>query len=202
MVQLIGCLLGGVADAARLALDCVTVVNISHTAMGPVGAAGPPMSFMADGTPIATARAMRFYPDERLPYARTPARVRRAVAQRSLNLCYVAPLLFLPGGARYRVTELICQSARLTDHDAAALALILGETTCCLERVDMSRNLVTDKGADRIRKALKRNTLVVSFVLSGNPAITDLERVMEEIEVLLARNRNEASKRMLTHRKN
>lgn len=128
LVTLVRTILAKRTDPARSLVDCVAAIDLSHTQLGKVTLDGPPMHFDDEGNEVPAPPevvATRFYPDESLRRADTPAEVQKSVAERSLALTYIAPLLFTPGARLYRIRELVCSHCGLTDHDAHALALIL-----------------------------------------------------------------------------
>lgn len=128
LVTLVRTILAKRTDPARSLVDCVAAVDLSHTQLGKVTLDGPPMHFDDEGNAVAAPPdfvATRFFPDESLRRSETPAEVQKSVAERSLALTYIAPLLFTPGARLYRIRELVCSHCGLTDHDAHALALIL-----------------------------------------------------------------------------
>ncbi|KAK7200703.1 Leucine Rich repeat [Novymonas esmeraldas] len=219
MVALIRVVLARRADPARSLVDCVTSVDLSHTQLGYVGPSGPPLHFDGNGaptTPPPGAVATRFYPDEHVRRDLSSPEVKRAVAQRSLALTYVAPLLFIPGMRFYRVRELVCTHCGLTDADAHALALIIRvgdghrssrrgpaafvrrrhsepaacQSDCCvLEVLDISFNRITDAGMMELKRAIPHNTHLHTIALAGND-LRDPQKVLDDIERRLKRNRD------------
>jgi hypothetical protein len=128
LVTLVRTILAKRTDPARSLVDCVTAIDLSYTQLGKVTCDGPPLHFDDEGNelpPPPNAVVTRFYPDESLRRAESPEEVRKRVAERSLALTYVAPLLFTHGARLYCIRELICTHCGLTDEDAHALALIL-----------------------------------------------------------------------------
>ncbi|KPI85527.1 hypothetical protein ABL78_5408 [Leptomonas seymouri] len=221
MVALVRVMLANRTDPARSLVDCVTAIDISHTQLGKVTLSGPPLHFDGDGNevpPPSEVVATRFYPDECLRRDESAEEVKRSVAERSLALTYVAPLLFTPGARLYCIRELVCSHCGLTDSDAHALALILqagrGDSNggrgkgrrgpaaffnqkdrgthsamcCSLEVLDISLNRITDAGMAEIQHAIKHNRRIKIIVISGND-LRSREKVADRIERRLKRNR-------------
>lgn len=218
LVALVRTILAKRTDPARSLVDCVDAIDLSHTQLGTVTMDGPPLYFDEDGNEVPAppdAVATRFYPDESPRRNETSAEVQKRVAERSLALTYVAPLLFTPGARLYRIRELICSHCGLTDEDAHALALILktggggqngrrrrgpaaffrrknseshGAMCCTLETLDISFNSVTDVGMAEIRHAIKHNRCIKTIVVAGNE-FRDKQKVIDGIERRLQRNR-------------
>lgn len=215
LVALLRVILASRTDAARALVDCVTSIDISHTQLGCVGEGGPPLHFDESGAPMPPppgTAATHFFPDERPRRGRAPDAVASAVAQRSLALAYVAPLLFVPGLRLYRIRELICTHCALTDADAHALALILRtgdgqrshrgpraffrraadtgrQTTCCtLETLDVSYNRITDVGMTELKHTIKHNRHLHTMTFTGND-VRNRHRLVKGIERRLKRNR-------------
>ncbi|CAD2222858.1 hypothetical protein AGDE_03197 [Angomonas deanei] len=136
---------------------------------------------------------MRFFPDERIPFTKTPLKTRQDIAQRRLCLAYIAPLLYLDGGLLFHIKLFVCRYAQLTDHDAAAVARILEEKTCTVEQMDLSHNAITDKGVKEFVDALKKNKTLVELILTENDQITS-EKLLKSVERHLRRNREQKEK--------
>lgn len=195
LVRLVRLIVAHVTDPTRSFLGCVTSVDVSYTNIGKVGPTDPPLRFDAQGNaiPMALPPNTRFFPDEAVPRERTSDKVRRRVAQRSLALCYVSPLLFVRGRRNYRVREFRCTHAHLTDEDAYALGLILRtkpseQRSCSLEVIDLSFNHIANEGARYLANALKHNLRLRSLQLAGNDGVTD-QKTLAEIERRLRGNR-------------
>jgi hypothetical protein len=128
--------------------------------------------------------------------------VLNAVAERSLSLGYLAPLLFLRGGSRCRITSLTARRCDLNDSDAIGIATILRcpslnavngtNYECHLTHIDLSDNAITDEGADALKKAIKYNSVIVELVLRENP-IRNEKEVLNVIKRRLRNNRNGVS---------
>ncbi|CUG94464.1 Hypothetical protein, putative [Bodo saltans] len=128
--------------------------------------------------------------------------VLNAVAERSLVLGYLAPLLFLRGGSRCRITTLIAQRCDLNDSDAIGLATILRcpslneqnatNYECHLTHVDLSENSITDEGATALKKAIKYNLVITELLLRENP-IRNEKGVLNDIKRRLRNNKNGVS---------
>lgn len=171
---------------------CVDTVDLSHTALGPVGPQGPSLAFDAEGNPLPNADDLRFFPDERRGWERRNGAEQPNVAVRSLALAYVAPLLWVPGNGHFRVTTLKCHHCHLGDQDAKAIAFILRKRRSSfhlsvLENIDLSFNNITDDGADALKRAIKYNKHVKVLQLLGNEGIKNL-CILETIQKRLQRN--------------
>lgn len=128
LVAIVRTILSKRTDPARTLVDCVAAIDLSNTQLGKVTKDGPPLHFDAGGNAVAgpaEAATTRFYPDESPRRDATPNEIKERVAERSLALTYVAPLLFIPGMRLYCIRELVCSHCALTDHDAHALAIML-----------------------------------------------------------------------------
>lgn len=199
LVRLVSLIFASRANPARSGVGCVRALNLSHTSLGTVGAHGPPMVLDSAEKPYAAVQVPRFFPDESLPRSRTSARVKARVAKRSLALCFVAPLLFMPDLLHYAITELVCTHSDLGDEDAHGLAFILSKPNskthlCKLETIDLSFNSITDKGAVYLRNAIRTNRQVTTLNLASNSGITNTRKILESIEKQLFKNRERKKK--------
>lgn len=189
LLRLMGLILCGRTNPARRMVGCVASVDLSHTTLGTVGAAGPPLWFdEQDGDSVAPwpLADVCFYADQPRPWSRCSSTVRSRLAARSLALCYFAPLLFIPGTPNYAVKQLVCTHCQLTDADAEALATIMAHRPterhqCLLESIDVSFNGLTDAGAAALLRALRKNRTVTSLLLVGNTGITK-QKILDGIE--------------------
>lgn len=121
-----------------------------------------------------------------------------SVAERSLTLGYIAPLLFMKGGSLFRITTLIAKQCDLHDADAIGLAAILRAPfknedngtnfECPLTHLDLSQNSITNDGAVALKKSIKYNTDIRMIILSENP-ITNEDGVLNDIKRRLRNNK-------------
>lgn len=68
-----------------------------------------------------------------------------------------------------RISVLIADKCQLHDYDADHLARCIREPGCTLEKVSIKNNIITEEGADRLKKAIKYNSRIMYVELAGNP---------------------------------
>jgi hypothetical protein len=106
----------------------------------------------------------------------------------------VTPLVFFREELPWlRVVVLVADGAKLHDYDADFLGRALREPACALEKLSLRSNLITEDGADRLKKAVKYNARIMHIELAGNPCTqkpTERGRViLAHLDERLAANR-------------
>lgn len=195
-------------------------IDMSHTTLGKQGRFFVPTQFGAGGSPMlvkymdgAKSKDNRvcFWPDERLMLAGTldasgPNATSgfllqaciESMAERSLALAYVAPLLYLVRPTMFHITKLVACHCDLTDADARALSVVFTAPAhnsdnntnyeCYLQHLDLSSNYITNTGAHSLKKAIKYITSLTVLHLSNN-RIDNSDLVLNEIKRRLRNNR-------------
>ncbi|RNF10636.1 hypothetical protein TraAM80_01452 [Trypanosoma rangeli] len=193
MLQLVSHVLLSRTNPTRIDTACIATVDLNHTVLGAVGLHEPLFHFDAHGDPILRhSEGFCQFPDERHGRHKIKQAKLQEMALRSLALAYVTPLLWMPGGGRFQVTQLICHHCCLGDQDAKVLARILRKRralrhVCYLEHIDLSFNNITDDGAEALKKAIKYNKCIRRLVLLGNEGIQKMG-ILESIQRRLKRN--------------
>lgn len=95
-----------------------------------------------------------------------------------------------------RISSLIADNCDLHDFDADFISDAIREPTCSLERISVKNNIVTEKGAERFKKAVKYNNRIVQIELNGNPCTQKqsekTKQIFVQMEERLAVNRKKA----------
>ncbi len=92
------------------------------------------------------------------------------------------------------ITVLIADNCDLHDFDADLIGDAIREPSCALERISLRNNVITEKGADRLKKAVKYNSRILHVELGGNaalqkPASEKTRQILAQLEERLELNR-------------
>ncbi|ESL10890.1 hypothetical protein TRSC58_01369 [Trypanosoma rangeli SC58] len=193
MLQLVSHVLLSRANPTRMDIACITTIDLNHTVLGAVGLHESLLHLDVHSDPsLRHSGGFCQFPDERRGRHKIKQAKLQEMALRSLALAYVTPLLCMPGGGRFQVTQLICHHCCLGDQDAKALACILRKRralhhVCYLEYIDLSFNNITDDGAEALKKAIKYNKCIQRLFLLGNEGVQKMG-ILESIQRRLKRN--------------
>lgn len=165
---------------------CISSIDISGTLLGLAGACGPSFPVDVDGSPFPDFGNVMFFSDKKV-------QKRKKLTACTFAFACVAPLLWVPGNGRFRVTSFTCRHCCFSDRDAKALAFILRQRMssfhlCVLENIDLSFNNITDDGADALKRAIKYNRHVKTLLLLGNNKIRNTN-ILRKIEDRLQKNK-------------
>jgi hypothetical protein len=175
----------------------ITSINISNTKIGQQGPRTPPVRFDARGAEVNPPPNAERVADLGGYWIDEAAVGIDGVARRSLALALMMPLLSLSSnpatGNRYQITEFVADNCGLTDSDAIGLAALIREplprnSRCFLTFLSLRNNLITNAGADALKKAVKYNRTICEVRLDGNRDISDFD-ILRTMEKRLAENR-------------